>query len=90
VRLGDPVTFQQELQSLLRDRVTARAFDNKAGVFIMAEAVRLLKERGGLDSEVGVHAVATVQEELVPEVCRPRRSPSDSKTSWGVPHWDKC
>jgi endoglucanase len=64
VQLGDPVTFQQELQPLNADRVAARAFDNKAGVFIIAEALRLLKESGGVDGNVGVHAVATVQEEI--------------------------
>jgi endoglucanase len=64
VRLGDPVTFQQEFQPLQGDRATARGFDNKAGVFIAAEALRLLGEGGGLHAEVGVYAVATVQEEI--------------------------
>jgi putative aminopeptidase FrvX len=64
VQLGDPVTLQQELQTLLGDRVAARAFDNKAGVFIIAEALRLLNEGGGLSSDVGIYAVATVQEEI--------------------------
>jgi endoglucanase len=64
VQLGDPVTFQQELHPLMADRVAARAFDNKAGVFIIAEALRLLREGGGIDGNIGVHAVATVQEEI--------------------------
>lgn len=64
VSLGDPVTFQWELQRLLGDRATARGFDNKMGSFIVAEALRLLKEEGGLDPNVGVYAVATVQEEI--------------------------
>jgi putative aminopeptidase FrvX len=64
VQLGDPVTFQQEFQPLHGDRATARGFDNKAGVFIVAEALRLLREGGGLHSQVGVYAVATVQEEI--------------------------
>ena len=64
VELGDVVTYQHELQLLLGDRATARAFDNKAGLFIVAEALRLLKEDGGLNPEVGVHAVGTVQEEI--------------------------
>jgi endoglucanase len=46
------------------DRATARGFDNKMGSFIVAEALRLLKEEGGLDAGVGVYAVATVQEEI--------------------------
>lgn len=64
VQLGDPITFQQEFHLLEGDRATARGFDNKAGVFIVAEALRLLREDGGLDPGVGVYAVATVQEEI--------------------------
>lgn len=64
VSLGDPVTYQWEFQQVLGDRAVARGFDNKMGSFIVAEALRLLKEEGGLDSEVGVYAVATVQEEI--------------------------
>jgi endoglucanase len=64
VRLGDPVTFQQEFEPLKGDRATARGFDNKAGVFIVAEALRLLRKDGGLDPGVGVYGVATVQEEI--------------------------
>lgn len=64
VRIGDPVTFQYEFQELLGDRATARGFDNKMGAFIVAEALRLLHEDGGLDKNVGVYAVGTVQEEI--------------------------
>ena len=34
------------------------------GTFVVAETLRLLKEEGGLHPDVGVHAVATVQEEI--------------------------
>jgi putative aminopeptidase FrvX len=64
VSLGDVVTFQYEFEELMGDRCTARGFDNKMGSFIVAEALRLLKEEGGLDKGVGVYAVATVQEEI--------------------------
>jgi endoglucanase len=64
IALGDVVTFQYEFQALMGDRATARGFDNKMGSFIVAEALRLLKEEGGLDPQVGVYAVATVQEEI--------------------------
>lgn len=64
VALGDIVTYQSEFQNLMGDRATARGFDNKVGSFIVAEALRLLKEEGGLNPEVGVYAVATVQEEI--------------------------
>jgi endoglucanase len=64
ISLGDVVTVQAELQLLLGDRATARAFDNKAGVLIIAETLRLLAEEPGLSSDVGVYGVATVQEEI--------------------------
>jgi endoglucanase len=64
VQLGDVVTYQYEFEMLLGDRATARGFDNKMGSFIVAEALRLLKEEGGLDPNVSVAAVATVQEEI--------------------------
>jgi endoglucanase len=62
--IGDVVTYQYEYQDLMNGRASARGFDNKMGAFIVAEALRLLKEDGGLDSGVGVYAVATVQEEI--------------------------
>src|SRR5918997_2993306 len=49
---------------LMGERATARAFDNKAGLFVIAEALRLLREDGGLHPEVGVYAIGTVQEEI--------------------------
>lgn len=64
IQLGDCVTYQYEFQTLLGERATARGFDNKMGSFIVAEAIRLLKEEGGLHPGVGVYAVATVQEEI--------------------------
>lgn len=64
ISLGDVITFQYEFEMLMGDRATARGFDNKMGSFIVAEALRLLKEKGGLDKGVGVYAVATVQEEI--------------------------
>ena len=64
VSLGDVATFQYEFQPLMGDRATARGFDNKMGSFVVAEALRLLKQDGGLHPDVGVYAVATVQEEI--------------------------
>jgi endoglucanase len=64
VQLGDPITFTETFTPLVDDRATARGFDNTAGAVIIAEAMRLLKEDGGLHRGVGVHGVATVQEEI--------------------------
>ncbi|HEY0867184.1 MAG TPA: M20/M25/M40 family metallo-hydrolase [Fimbriimonas sp.] len=62
VELGDPATIQSEFQMLQNGRAIARGFDNKVGAYIVAEALRLLKDE--LDPGVGVYAVATVQEEV--------------------------
>ena len=64
VRLGDVATYQYEFQPLLGDRAVARGFDNKAGLFIVSETLRLLREEGGLHVGVGILAVGTVQEEI--------------------------
>lgn len=64
IGLGDVVTFQYGFEKLMGDRATARGFDDKMGSFIVAEAIRLLKDEGGLDPKVGVYGVATVQEEI--------------------------
>ncbi len=64
VSIGDVATYQVEFQELLGSRAAARGFDNKVGAFIVAEALRLLAQDGGLDKGVGVYAVATVQEEI--------------------------
>lgn len=64
ISLGDCATYQWEFQELLGGRAAGRGFDNKMGSFIVVEALRLLKEEGGLHKDVGVYAVATVQEEI--------------------------
>jgi len=64
IETGDVATYQVEFEMLLNGRATARGFDNKMGSFIVAEALRLLAKKGGLDPAVGVYAVATVQEEI--------------------------
>lgn len=64
LELGDPVTYQVEYQDLRNGRAAGRGFDNKVGSFVVAEALRLLRESGDLAEGVGVFAVATVQEEV--------------------------
>ncbi|HEU5348979.1 MAG TPA: M42 family metallopeptidase [Ktedonobacterales bacterium] len=58
VRIGDFVTMDRTLEQL-GNRVTAKAMDDRAGVFTMIEAMRKLGEH-----KVNVLAVATVQEEV--------------------------
>lgn len=58
VHIGDFVTMDRPLEQL-GSRVTAKAMDDRAGVFTMIEAMRKLGEH-----KVNVLAVATVQEEV--------------------------
>src|SRR5687767_12949203 len=61
VQIGDCVTYAQELQRLRGDICTARSFDNKMGVFVLLEALRLLD---GENLKPAIFAVSTVQEEV--------------------------
>src|ERR1041385_7135838 len=42
VRVGDPITLNDEFELLRNDLAIARAFDNRIGTFAVAEALRLL------------------------------------------------
>lgn len=64
VDIGDHVTYHSNFRMLQGSRAAARGFDNKMGAYVVAEALRLLKEEGGLHPEVGVFAVGTTQEEV--------------------------
>ena len=66
VEVGDPVTFQLGLAELGSDLITAHGLDDRVGVWVMAEALRLIAgdkaKRGKL--KAAVYGVATVQEEI--------------------------
>ena len=59
VRAGTPVTSDAEFRSLGNDRVTGKAFDNRAGCAMLIEALSQMK-----DARATVYAVFTVQEEV--------------------------
>jgi len=61
ISVGDPITFQLAVTTLGIDRVTAPAFDNKCGVFVVMEALRLCAQK---KLPCALHAVSTVQEEI--------------------------
>lgn len=62
VRIGDPVTLQLGYQEMRNGLANSPGMDNKTGAWVVLEAARRAKERGGL--KVAVHAVATSQEEI--------------------------
>ncbi|QDT68091.1 Putative aminopeptidase YsdC [Planctomycetes bacterium MalM25] len=62
VQIGDPVTLQLGYQEMRNGLANSPGMDNKTGAWVVLEAARRAKERGGL--KVAVHAVATAQEEI--------------------------
>ncbi|HSH93972.1 MAG TPA: M42 family metallopeptidase [Roseimicrobium sp.] len=63
VRVGDPITLNDEFELLRDDLAIARAFDNRIGTFAVAEALRLLSDsKGKLQAEVMV--VSNIMEEI--------------------------
>lgn len=60
VALGDTIVLDSGVRELVNDRITARALDDKIGVFIIMEALKRAKEKG---CKSGIYAAATVGEE---------------------------
>jgi endoglucanase len=63
VRVGDAVTFESAFTRLHGDRVASRGFDDKAGCFVVAEVLRLVKA-SGKKLNVDLFGVSSVQEEI--------------------------
>jgi putative aminopeptidase FrvX len=63
VRVGDAITFESSFTRLQGDRVASRGFDDKAGCFVVAEVLRLVKA-SGKKLNVDLYGVSSVQEEI--------------------------
>ncbi len=61
IRIGDSVTLQLGMQTLRNGLVNAPAIDDRAGVWVVVEALRRAMERG---LSCTLFAVSTVQEEI--------------------------
>lgn len=61
IEIGDPVTFELGVQELSNDLISSPGLDDKAGVFIVMEALRLCAKA---KLSVGLVSVSTVQEEV--------------------------
>jgi len=61
ISIGDPITFSGQFNTLQSKQVTARSFDDKAGIFILTE---IMKSLSGENLKAAVFCVSTVQEEL--------------------------
>jgi endoglucanase len=63
VRIGDPITLNDEFEILRGDIAVARAFDNRIGTFAVAETLRMLStQKGKLKAEIC--AVSNIMEEV--------------------------
>lgn len=60
VSLGDAVALDTHIRQMMNGRFTARALDDRLGVFIIMEALRRAREKG---CKAGVYAASTVGEE---------------------------
>ncbi len=63
VRIGDPITLNDQFELLRGDLAVARAFDNRIGTWSVAETLRLLKPVA-TQLKWEICAVANVQEEV--------------------------
>jgi putative aminopeptidase FrvX len=61
VAIGDPITMAAGFERLQGELATAKSFDNRMAVFIVAETLRLLQ---GQSLHAAVYGVSTVQEEI--------------------------
>lgn len=66
VKVGDPITFKLGVTHLGKNILASPACDDKAGLFVCMEALRLVSEKIGKRKKhpVGLFAVSTVQEEV--------------------------
>ncbi|WP_461822036.1 M20/M25/M40 family metallo-hydrolase [Blautia stercoris] len=60
VSLGDPIVPDTPIRKLANGKFTARALDDRLGVYIIMEALKRAKE---LDCKVGIYAASTTGEE---------------------------
>lgn len=61
IGVGDPITFRLDVIHLGNDSVSAPAFDNKCGTFVVMEALRLCSVK---KIKCALFATSTVQEEV--------------------------
>lgn len=61
IQIGDPVTFDPGVTECFQDHVSSPAIDNRAGLFVVMEALRLCAKK---KLNVALYSVSTVQEEV--------------------------
>lgn len=66
IAVGDPITFDSRVVDLGKNRIASPGCDDRVGVFVVMEALRVVAERTKQTKRfpVALFAVSTVQEEL--------------------------
>lgn len=67
VKIGDSITFINSVCELGKNKISAVGCDNRVGVFVVMEAMRIFKEllkKRKKKSDVSLFSVSTVQEEI--------------------------
>ncbi len=62
IAIGDVIVFGEGYQRLAGTRATARCFDNRIGLYVVAETLKELTRRSG-DRKATVYGVSSIQEE---------------------------
>lgn len=60
ITIGDPIIFGENFRELLNNKASARCFDNRIGLFVVAEVIKLLSTK---KLNTKIYGVSTVQEE---------------------------
>jgi len=63
VHVGDPITFVDDFEMLNKNVAVARAFDNRAGTWMVIESLRLATA-GGAAPKCAIYACSSIQEEV--------------------------
>lgn len=66
VSIGDPVIYEQKVLRLGKHQISSPGLDDRVGVFVVLEALRLVSKtiKGKKNFPVALYAVSTVQEEI--------------------------
>ncbi len=79
VEIGDPITYDVDMVELRNGIFSSKAFDNKAGAFVVAEVVKNIHKRknelkasiyagGNCQEEVGLRGSHSVTQKVMPDV----------------------
>jgi putative aminopeptidase FrvX len=82
VSIGDPITYKLGATELGNNLISSPGLDNKVGLFVTMEALRLCKE--AKITNVGIYAVSTVQEEVGLRGARTAAYSIDPEVGFGV------